>query len=102
MCRKGEEPYEEFRNRKNGDKAAGSSPYVIEDADAMFRTGQTIPGHEVPHLGTSQGCGGRQSTPRMDCRTSLKDFTPAIARSEDEGNVIGGISVPQLTRRRAV
>jgi len=26
MCRKGEEPYEEFRNRKNGDKAAGAAP----------------------------------------------------------------------------
>ena len=33
-------------------KRLGLRPYVIEDADAMFRN------WEIPLLGTSQGCGG--------------------------------------------
>ena len=41
-------------------------PFVIEDAGAMFRNWANDP-HEVPHLGTSQGCGGdKENSGGMD------------------------------------
>mgnify|MGYP007053457828 CR=1 FL=1 len=59
MCRKGEEPYEEFRNRENGDKAAGAAPFCDRGCRRhVQKLGKRSSGHEVSLLGTSQGCGG--------------------------------------------
>ncbi len=86
MCRKGEEPYEEFRNRENGDKAAGAAPFC----DRGCR-------RHVQKL-------GKRSTKKIlegwIASYESKDFyTWAIAWREDEGNVIGSIAVPQLNQK---
>ena len=77
-------------------------PYVIEDADAMFRNWANDPQVTKyltwePHKDVEET---KQILEGWIKSYESKDFyTWAIARKEDEGNVIGSISVPQLDQK---
>ena len=78
-------------------------PFVIEDAGAMFRNWANDPqGHPKyltwePHKDVEET---KQILEGWIKSYESKDFyTWAIARKEDEGNVIGSISVPQLDQK---
>ena len=77
-------------------------PYVIEDADAMFRNWANDPQVTKylswePHKDVEET---KQILEGWIKSYESKDFyTWAIARKEDEGNVIGSISVPQLNQK---
>ena len=77
-------------------------PYVIEDADAMFRNWANDPQVTKyltwePHKDVEET---KQILEGWIKSYESKDFyTWAIARKEDEGNVIGSIAVPQLDQK---
>lgn len=77
-------------------------PYVIEDADAMFRNWANDPQVTKylswePHKDVEET---KQILEGWIKSYESKDFyTWAIAGKEDEGNVIGSISVPQLNQK---
>ena len=77
-------------------------PYVIEDADAMFRNWANDPQVTKylswePHKDVEET---KQILEGWIKSYESKDFYNwAIARKEDEGNVIGSISVPQLNQK---
>ena len=77
-------------------------PFVIEDAGAMFRNWANDPQVTKyltwePHKDVEET---KQILEGWIKSYESKDFyTWAIARKEDEGNVIGSISVPQLDQK---